>query len=516
MTAALRGAVTRLRRRWSLRTQLAWVVLGGVLAAYVVTAWLLIPVAKSALRDRIDTDLVRDLPAVREAVATGDENAWREEYRVVLVSGGGRGATTGTSDAWARLGPTGPTEVAPALVDGTPYRYLAVPVVTGDDTTDDTMDDAGNVAGGDVLVVAAPTDDLDDLVDTLVSAFLVIGGVTTTALAAVTWWWLHHGLRPLERLAAGAAAVAGGDPRGSLAVPARSREVSVLVTALDDMLGSLQAALREREAGEQRMRTFVADASHELRSPLTTVSGYLELDLRDGLSDRAGHDEAMGRALSEARRMRRIVGDLQLLAELDAERPLARRPVDIAALAAEAVADAGATDPDRRYVLDRPPAGEPTTILADLDAVRQIVGNVLANVRSHTPSGTTARVSVSGVEPGGVRLEVVDDGPGVPPDEVAHVTERFWRLDPSRSRRTGGSGLGMAVVAGLVARLGGTVAVGSGPPGGLRVTVRLPAARPDDRDSPDGAAGPGGAAGTAAGTAADQPPTAQGAVAAGS
>lgn len=466
----------RALRSWHLRSQLAVGVIGGALVAFVVTAWLLIPVTKGLVRDRIDDRLILDAPAVSaDAIGDGDVTRWEAEYEVLIVTsdGGGAAASVATPpvpdlDTWADLPITGPRDVAAAEVGGVSYRYVATEV-------------GAWVGGGDagrVVIVAVPVSDLDALVDTLVGTFLMVGGPATVALGALTWWWLDRRLRPLEDLAVQAEAIAAGDARSDLAIATNSRELTAVVAALNSMLASLQAALTSRQLSEDRMRKLVADAGHELRTPLTTISGYLDLDRHGGLPDRTEHDRAIGRALSEARRLGRIVADLQLLADVDGEVPVLTEPVDVAAVAASAVADFAVTDHDRVYRFGSPPAGDrsPVTALVDSDSVRQVVVNLLDNVRLHTPAGATAEVHVDG-EGSQVALVVSDDGPGVPREHIGRMTDRFWRLDTSRSRATGGSGLGLSIVQGILARHGGSLQIKPNRPRGLQVTASFPSAR---------------------------------------
>jgi two-component system OmpR family sensor kinase len=455
-----------------LRTKLTLGILAATLAVFVGVGYVAIAAAKIALRDRIDDRLRADLPAVRDSVVgpggevrpgTRDSNA----YALVLVDRSG-------AEVLATSGPPGAPDPPPELsgdlpragevdyaeaADGSKYRYATVPL--GD---------------GRSLAVAAPVDDLGELVDDLTRTFTMfaIGGVGLLAL--MSWWWIRHSTRPIERLTERAGAIARGDADRTLSVPASTAELRELSRALDTMIASVDASLAARTQSEARLRAFVADASHELRTPLTSVSGYLQLDLDGALADDEHHRRSIGRALAEATRMRRIVADLQLLTELDEDLTPVTSDVDVAALVREAVEDASTVDPSRTWGADV--GDEPLVVRADPDQLRQVLLNLLDNVRVHTPPGTSTTVS-GGRRDGEIVLEVADDGPGVPDDELPHVFDRFWRHDRSRSRASGGSGLGLSIVAAIVTAHGGTVEAARSPGGGLGVRVALPAATAD-------------------------------------
>jgi two-component system OmpR family sensor kinase len=226
-----------------------------------------------------------------------------------------------------------------------------------------------------------------------------------------------------------------------------------------------------RQASETRLRQFVADASHELRTPVTSIRGYTELvRRRHDLPTDA--DQCLRRVESEAVRMSGLVDDLLLLARLDAGRELATGTVDLTALVLDVVSDAHAAGPQHRWRIDLPD----TVVLVPGDAARlhQVLANLLANVRTHTPEGTTATTRLR-AQDGAAVLEVVDDGPGIPGDLGDAVFERFARGDASRSREHGSTGLGLAIVRAVVAGHGGSVTVAS-EPGRTAFTVRLPGA----------------------------------------
>jgi two-component system OmpR family sensor kinase len=231
------------------------------------------------------------------------------------------------------------------------------------------------------------------------------------------------------------------------------------------------------------MRRFVADASHELRTPLTSIRGFAELHRQGAVREPADVGRVLARIEGEAQRMGLLVDDLLLLARLDQQRPLEQKPVDLLTLAADAVADAAAVAPDRpvRLVTGSLEDTPPPVVTGDEPRLRQVLGNLMSNAMRHTPPGSPISVRV-GVEGSDALLEVIDSGPGLAPDDAQRVFERFYRADPSRTRSgasagspaPGGSGLGLSIVAALVAAHGGTVAVHTAPGEGASFSVRLP------------------------------------------
>jgi two-component system OmpR family sensor kinase len=237
------------------------------------------------------------------------------------------------------------------------------------------------------------------------------------------------------------------------------------------MLAQIEAAFRQREASERKLRRFVADASHELRTPLAAVRAYAELFGRGAAQRPADLERAMTGITRESERMSLLVDDLLLLARLDEGRPLERDPVELADLVAEAVETAQTVEPERRIEFE----AEPATVLGDRDRLRQIVDNLLSNVRAHTPPGTPVHVTLTRRD-GTAEIAVADAGPGLEPEQAAHVFERFYRTDESRARVSGGVGLGLSIVAAVAEAHGGTVTAGSSPGGGATFRIDLPLA----------------------------------------
>jgi two-component system OmpR family sensor kinase len=292
-------------------------------------------------------------------------------------------------------------------------------------------------------------------------------------LAVVSLFLVRLGLRPLDRMAATAGSIAGGDLSRRISPATERTEVGRLGLALNAMLERLERAFVARQASEDRLRRFLADASHELRTPLASIRGYAELFRIGAAREPADTEKAMARIEQESARMGVLVEDLLALARLDELREPAREDVDLAALARDAVDDARAMAPDRPIDVT---ASGATTLLGDPHQLRQVLGNLLRNALVHTPAGTPVDVAVSRAD-GEVRLDVRDHGPGLPDGDAGVLFERFWRAEGGRERGRGGAGLGLAIVAGIVAAHHGRVEAADAEGGGARFTVHLPAAR---------------------------------------
>ncbi|WP_218012342.1 HAMP domain-containing sensor histidine kinase [Micromonospora sp. WMMA1996] len=321
-------------------------------------------------------------------------------------------------------------------------------------------------AGDAVVLIALPLAPVRETVRRLVLVELAGGLTVLLLLAGFARVLLVRGLRPLDRITGTATAIAGGDLDRRVPVEGSERtEVGRLTRAVDGMLARLQSAIAARTRSEERLRTFVADASHELRTPLTSIRGYLHL-LRHDMVEPARRPEVLRRGDEEATRMSRILDDLLYLARLDAEPRLGRETVDLAEVARESVADALAVQPGRPLRVTAPPVA---TVRGDADALRQVLANLLANVRVHTPAGTPAVVDV---RHRGDRIEVAvrDEGPGMPPQLAARAFERFSHGG------AGGSGLGLAIVAEIVAAHDGELGLETGEGAGTTVRFRLPGA----------------------------------------
>ncbi len=340
---------------------------------------------------------------------------------------------------------------------------------------------AGTLPDGTVRVLGRPLTSVDDAVGRLVQTEVLVAVAGLLLVGVTGGVVIRSTLRPLRRVAATATRVSELPlDRGEVAlaerVPAADTdprtEVGQVGAALNRMLGHVATALAVRQASEMRVRAFVADASHELRTPLTAIRGYAELTRRSPEPVPADVAFALRRVESEAQRMTALVEDLLLLARLDSGRPLDRDPVDLTGLVVDVASDAHAAGPDHPLSLDLP--DEPVVVPGDVARLHQVVANLLANTRTHTPPGTRVTVSLRR-SPSEALLSVVDEGPGIPAELLPDVFARFARGDSSRAHVAGSTGLGLAIVQAVVAAHRGSVAVSS-VPGRTAFTVTLPAA----------------------------------------
>jgi two-component system, OmpR family, sensor kinase len=356
----------------------------------------------------------------------------------------------------------------------------ALPTATRPTTVDLSLGSYRVVAtqvGGTTYLIGQPAGEAQDVVDGLIVIEVIVIGIALVGAGFAGAVLVRRELRPLERVADTAAIVSALPlDRGEVELVARVRdvdprtEVGQVATALNQMLDNVGGALEARQDSEMRLRQFIADASHELRTPLAAIRGYAELSRRAVLSPETEY--SILRISSQADRMTALVEDLLLLARLDAGRPLEHAPVDLTRLVLDGVNDAHAAGLDHRWQLDLPE--EPVVVPGDASRLTQVLTNLLANARTHTPAGTTVAVGLAPAD-GGVALTVTDDGPGIPPDLLPHVFERFARGSASRSRESGSTGLGLAIVDAVVAAHGGRVQVDSRP-GRTVFTVWLPTA----------------------------------------
>jgi len=428
-----------------------------------------------------------------------------------------------TSAGWAGISPVLVT--VPAQSGSDTWRVIAenisYPAVS---STGSMQQETGT------LVVATDLGNIDATVRRIAYFDMIVGAVIVFVLALVGVAAVRANLRPLDEIEETAEAIADGhlDRR----VPERDprTEIGRLGRSLNSMLSQIESAFHAREESEaaahkseERMRRFIADAGHELRTPLTAIRGFAEYyRQRGGLVphwDREEQAEAaapaagavspggmgppgreasrvvrggltpddldriMQRLEKEAARMGLLVEDLLLLARLDQQRPLARQPIDLLSLAADAVHDARLLAPSRTIDLSVQP-GAAFLVIGDEPRLRQVIGNLMSNALTHTPDGTPIEVSIgSGTvdprvpdSPPAVTLDVTDHGPGMTPDQAHRVFERFYRADQARTRATGGSGLGLAIVNSLVAAHGGVASVRTAPGRGATFRIALPLA----------------------------------------
>ncbi|MCU1559355.1 ATP-binding protein [Mycetocola sp.] len=337
--------------------------------------------------------------------------------------------------------------------------------------------------GNGAMIVGLPLADLEFTLGQLIAGISGIALGVLILAGTASYFIVRLALRPLDRVAKAASDVSELPlDRGEVALAVRvsdhdadpHTEVGRVGASINRMLGHVAAALHARQASENKVRTFVSDASHELRTPLTSIRGYAELTRRSNEDLPEDATYALGRIESEAMRMTAIVEDLLLLARLDEGRELAKDPVELSALLASAVNDARAASADHEWVLAL--EATPVTVIGDSQRLMQVVANLLGNARVHTPPGSrvVARLSVVGDN---AEISVIDNGPGIDPEVLNRVFERFVRGDASRQRASGGTGLGLAIVAGVAEAHAGAVVVES-VPGRTEFRVLLPLAGP--------------------------------------
>lgn len=342
--------------------------------------------------------------------------------------------------------------------------------------------------GGWTIVIGADMQRDQVAISRLVATQAIVGLIVLAVLGFAGYGLVRNSLRPLAAVERTARAIADGDLSQRVPEGNDRTEVGRLTTALNRMLSRIESAFRAQQdseaqarGSELRMRRFVADASHELRTPLTSIRGFAELYRQGAVRGDDDVRRLMERIESEGGRMGLLVEDLLLLARIDQQRPLAVKPVDLAAVAGDAVHDARAVQPDRPISLHLDDSlTDVPVLLGDEGRLRQIVGNLVANALVHTPAGTRITVSLGEEGDGMLVLRVADEGPGMDASDAARAFERFYRADASRNRAAGGTGLGLSIVDSLAAAHGGSVQLDTAPGKGTTVTVRLPRSGPPE------------------------------------
>ncbi len=471
-------------RRWSLRARLVALVLGLVLISCAIVAAATTFALHRFLLDRLDQQLAAAGVRYSESLEHPGFGAGKE-LRFDTVVGqppgtlgarivGGKLTAIGVVGAGSghRTPSAGDQAVIAAMSASPAPRTIRLPELGEYRVT--------VVAGaqGELLLTGLPEYPVDETIGRLsvIEAIVFTGVLGISAVAAAVCVRLT--LRPLNRVASTALAVSdlplgAGDVvmPGPVPNPAPSTEVGQVTEAFNHMLEHVEAALEQRHASEGRLRHFIADASHELRTPIAVVRSHAEYARRTSGELPAGVSQALARIGSESYRMGRLVEDLLLLARLDSGRSLARDRVDLTRLTLDALGDARVAAGEHRWQLDLPE--EPVYLTGDEHALHQVLANLLSNARAHTPAGTTVTTRLRRTRDG-VELCVSDDGPGIPPEVVPQVMGRFVRADSGRSRAGAHTGLGLSIADSIVGAHGGTIEVSSRP-GHTEFIVHLPA-----------------------------------------
>ncbi|MEU7820112.1 HAMP domain-containing sensor histidine kinase [Catellatospora sp. NPDC049133] len=478
-------------KRWSLRARLLAGVLALVCAGFVVADMASVSLLRMYMIQQIDDQLdlaMHDLTARDRSEFTQDEvdkftkdkadgRSFFDAYVLELRDNdGGVQAQYGRDQRGGPALPRLDIESVRRLA-GKPFfvpnevsyhRHPGYQVLVGE-----RLDGTGSV------VIAY---DLTGVAKTMARLGAIEIAVTLAVLGLATAlgvWVIRMGLRPLTEVEQTAEEIiAGGDL--SRRVPeqvAPRTEMGRLSRTLNTMLAQIEGSFAERTESEARLRRFVADASHELRTPLAGIRGLAELHRQGVVTDPAEVSALLARIETEATRMGLLVEDLLMLARLDEQRPLRSEPVDLVPIAADAIESAQLRELDRPLRLELLD-GEPPVVLGDEDRLRQVVTNLLGNALTHTPAGTPVTVRV-GVEDNRAVLQVIDRGPGLSPAHAERVFERFYRADPARARDherspAAGSGLGLSIVAALIAAHGGEVCHRPTPGGGATFRITLP------------------------------------------
>jgi two-component system, OmpR family, sensor kinase len=334
---------------------------------------------------------------------------------------------------------------------------------------------------GDVLVVAEPLGDVEATLRSLEIVEIIVSACALFVGALLGWWLIRRALSPLLAMERTAESIAAGELDERVPGANEKTEVGRLAGTLNVMLGRIQHAFAQRDATEaelrasrERLRQFVGDASHELRTPLAAVSAYAELFERGASRRPEDLERVLVGIRAETSRMGRLVEDLLLLARLDEGVPLASDPVELVSVASDAARTAEAVGPAWLVSLV---AESPVEVTGDGSRIRQVIDNLLANVRAHTPPGTLTTVTVRTDRDQAV-IEVADNGPGFTEEQAQKVFERFYRTDASRSRASGGAGLGLSIATSIIAAHGGSISARpGGDAGGAVFTVMIPLAR---------------------------------------
>jgi two-component system OmpR family sensor kinase len=377
-----------------------------------------------------------------------------------------------------------PFTLTPASGTGNASAAASVPMrVAWRSASDGVAGSAGLPPGRNIILIGRPVSSIGSQVSGLVTAELITGAALLALLAITGSWLIARGLAPLDRMARAADLISGSGDLTARVPGGGRHETGRLAAAINTMLERIQHAFSARLASERKVRQFAADASHELRTPLTTIKGYAEL-YRQGALGPDDLPNAMRRIEQESDRMSMLVAELLELARLDRGSSLDLTETDLAALARDAVADARAVEPDRPVTADAPPS---LVVTADEPRIRQVLANLLGNVRAHTPPGTPATVRIYAKD-GGAVIEVADEGPGMPERDAALAFNRFYRGARGTSHADGsgtgashadgsdtpGSGLGLSIVEAIAGAHGGSARLRSVPGRGTSVELWIP------------------------------------------
>jgi two-component system OmpR family sensor kinase len=441
-----------------------------------------------AENQRLDTQLRSAVPTVSRQLTDaygldnhggGHEPGHGDGDNAVSVSG-----FTGLRTVYAELRSNDGTVVARLMPDGQPSLPSGVVAVDRAFTVS-SSDGSGHWrvvssraegpnASSYSVILGTPNKPVTDSLRELLLIEAVAGLILLVVLMGGSWLIIRQGLRPIEAMSQTARQINEGDLSMRVSTEKTTSEIGELGHALNSMLDGIEQSFKERDETEQRLRRFLSDASHELRTPLTSIQGFAEL-FRLGQGTNNEHiDQSiiMRRIEEESARMKTLVEDLLLLARLDETRRVEFAPVDLAVLAADACSDAVAADPIRAVSLDAP---SPVVVQGDAGHLRQAVANLVANAIKHTPTSTSLELGAR-IDGDHARFSIRDHGPGLAPEALSHVFERFWQADSARVGT--GAGLGLSIVDSIAREHGGRAVAENMPDGGARFTLVLPLTPP--------------------------------------
>ncbi|MEE8046696.1 MAG: HAMP domain-containing sensor histidine kinase [Dehalococcoidia bacterium] len=461
-----------------LQTRLVAVFILLLLSVVAIVGIVVVGSSRSVLTEAIDEDLRVIQTGIRDNFLNSDDLLKRSTLvddplrppvkspqAIVIV---------GVLDRVVSAQPSGFTNNPDSLPDIVAFAPLAasgeIATIPAEDGSLSYRAFAWVTDADEIGVWAVPLNSVEEAVQGIVSTFLLTAGVVAVLGGAATWWTVRRGLRPVDQMVDTATAIAAGDLTQRVQDVDSSTELGRLGMALNEMLVQIEDAITQEQTATERLTNFVADASHELRTPIAAVLGYSELYRNGALVEGKDIDNAMRRIGTETSRMERLVADLLLLARMDQPQAMEPVPVNLAAVVRDAVTDSQAIDPDYPITVE---GSESVRVVGDEQRLTQVVANLLANTRVHTPKGTPVTVRVR-EDDGHVVMDVIDDGPGLPEKDADKLFERFYRIDSSRSRQSGGAGLGLAIVAAIVSAHDGTIEAANEEGRGARVTVTLP------------------------------------------
>ena len=466
-------------KRLSLRSRLIVAVL-VVVGVQIVAALVVVSLTREQFLDQVDDRLEVAVasPSDGSALTTDGPGSDPDGRRPLGDVYQGRLLPDGTLRTIRAVNAAAAAVPQPEISAAVAARSVEQPVTTSlDDTGIDYRVRGVRDDTGAIVITAIPLDDVERRFGRLTRAVVAASALVILVLAVMTWWVLRLGVRPVKAMTDSAEAIAAGDLSERVEESHPGTEAGQLGRALNIMLGRIETSFEERTLAEDRLRRFMADASHELRTPVATIRGYAELHEAGGLVEPAELDDAMRRTRLEAERMSRLMSDMLDLARLDRDPTLRTSDVDLTSIVRDVVADAAAATPSRRVEIEA--VTESLSVEGDADLLHQAIGNVVTNAIEHTDP--PAAISVAALrDRDAVIVRVVDDGPGMSAEARQRATERFFRADPSRSRANGGAGLGLAIVDSVVSAHRGNLLLESALGSGTTVTLAIPARRPGE------------------------------------